>query len=95
MVFVRSIGNMFDHSALEDRSSFDALADQPGQIDGSINTDRRKFLGVVNSWGQLLARDWFELSALLGYVYWCLLFSKVLTYTRHNVFVPGVRLGQF
>jgi hypothetical protein len=93
MMFVCSIGNVFDYSTLDDRSGSDALADEPGQVDGRINTDRREFLGIINPRGQLLVRNRFELNNLLAYVY--IFIGPTLTYIRHNVFVPGVWLGQF
>lgn len=93
MVLVCSIGNMFDHSTLEHRSGFDALADQPGQVDGSINTNGRELLRIIDPWSQLLVGNWFELCNSLAYI--CIFISTILTYIRHNVFVPGVWLGQF
>ena len=61
MVSFCSIGNMLDNSTLEDSPCFETLANQPGQIYGSIDTNGREFLGIIDPGGEFFIRDWFEL----------------------------------
>ena len=64
VVCIGSVRNMLDRCSLKDRAGLRALSDQPGQVDGRVDADRSKRLGVVDSRAQLVVRNGFELVCL-------------------------------
>lgn len=55
------ICNVFENCPLHDDTVFQTLRNQPRQVDGSVNTDRREARGVVDSWFELRFWDFAEL----------------------------------
>ena len=55
------ICNMFECRPLDDDTIFQTLGHQPGQIYGSVNTDRCEARGVIYSWFELVFWDFVEL----------------------------------
>lgn len=56
-----SIFDMLDGSSLEHNAILDAFTYQPWQVDGSIDTNRGKFVRTVNPRRQAIFRDMLKL----------------------------------
>lgn len=61
MVCICSISDVLEDRSFEYRAILHTLANEPGQVDGCVDADGGKLLGIVNTRPELVLWNSFEL----------------------------------
>ncbi len=92
VVELRGFSHMAHSPALDDDAVFQALPDEPWEVDGGINADGGEGDCGVDAWPQLGLREDSELDPSKQVRQMCVVDGGA--HVRHHVFVPRVCLQQ-